>query len=51
MRGNGREAFLKINDGRKKLDRGAVIRGEYERAVQINGFKESKVRGRGRKSD
>jgi hypothetical protein len=41
---------LKINAGRKKLDHGTQIRGEYKRDVQINGFKESKVRG-GSKSD
>jgi hypothetical protein len=41
---------LKRNAGRKKLDRGTQIRGGYERELQINGFKESKVK-RGSKSD
>jgi len=41
---------LKINAGRKKLDLGTQIRGEYERDVQINGFKESNVNG-GSKND
>jgi hypothetical protein len=41
---------LKINAGRKKLDYSTQIKGEYERDVQINGFKESKVRA-GSKSD